>query len=582
MKENRRNSNSSRSISIMILTITILANILVTFLATFYEHDYDEHIHWNLYVNDVPVGSGAGNNPYVNVGEPLNEGDVLRMETVLPDLGEISFPAFQMRAQYCAVQVLVDDLIYKEYDMDKYRKGSYIGANNYLVSLPEDYAGRRIQLRVHCQADNVSVPLYNLIFDSEPNLRYIFLHMVFLPISSGAVLLLLGGILLIISLSFSINNRMFLSHSLSALMTTGMGAMLHSHFGITAIYWDGMNVSLLYYVSSMLVLLVAGIWSGRILDKLYRFLHRCIIWTYGIYVLLRILLHAAGLLWIHEYFGLELVAGLFLLLPIFLDRRKAAREGTEWFDDSWKLQIFGMKASFLFDIVAYSCTMLGSMFFKDFHNLLIMVEIIALTGGMMIFPVCQLVNFLRFSTESFRRNEEFDDLTRVAFEDVLTRLPNRASLNRQVMSYENAKMDYTIVSIDVNGLKHTNDTYGHAEGDKLLKGFAQALKNVIGRNGFCCRTGGDEFLILIPESLAQAENDLLRLSGMLEEMNEREKHPWKYEAAYGCALRGEADSFHEAYLLADQRMYEKKRKQKAKHSAGEKNGRSRKPSHERG
>nr|MCR4587128.1 GGDEF domain-containing protein [Lachnospiraceae bacterium] len=128
--------------------------------------------------------------------------------------------------------------------------------------------------------------------------------------------------------------------------------------------------------------------------------------------------------------------------------------------------------------------------------------------------------------------------------------------------YENNNIDYCIISIDVNGLKATNDTYGHLEGDNLLKGFADALRSVVGRNGFCCRTGGDEFLVLLPESVSQAETDMLRFMGLLEDKNERESHLWKYKAAHGCAMRGEADSFHEAYLLADQRMYEKKRKMK--------------------
>ena len=51
--------------------------------------------------------------------------------------------------------------------------------------------------------------------------------------------------------------------------------------------------------------------------------------------------------------------------------------------------------------------------------------------------------------------------------------------------------------LDLNNLKHTNDTLGHEEGDKLIVDFADILRNTIGSSGVLFRWGGDEFVVFV-------------------------------------------------------------------------------------
>jgi diguanylate cyclase (GGDEF)-like protein len=90
-------------------------------------------------------------------------------------------------------------------------------------------------------------------------------------------------------------------------------------------------------------------------------------------------------------------------------------------------------------------------------------------------------------------------LRRAAEHDVLTGLPNRAALRRRYEAGRAAGRPDTLVLLDLNDFKEVNDTYGHPVGDRLLVEVARRLaeERPIGSAG---RLGGDEFLILLPDS----------------------------------------------------------------------------------
>ena len=69
------------------------------------------------------------------------------------------------------------------------------------------------------------------------------------------------------------------------------------------------------------------------------------------------------------------------------------------------------------------------------------------------------------------------------------------------------------IMVDLDRFKEINDTYGHPEGDRALRGVAQCLRDSFGQNGLIGRLGGDEFAVLLCEdmSLAELEVDLKHL-----------------------------------------------------------------------
>ena len=85
-------------------------------------------------------------------------------------------------------------------------------------------------------------------------------------------------------------------------------------------------------------------------------------------------------------------------------------------------------------------------------------------------------------------------LEQIAYTDLLTGVKNRAAFDRDLRELPASRYgDIRIVGFDVNNLKHTNDTYGHMAGDKLIIAAARIISEAFRNEGTCYRIGGDEF-----------------------------------------------------------------------------------------
>jgi len=90
----------------------------------------------------------------------------------------------------------------------------------------------------------------------------------------------------------------------------------------------------------------------------------------------------------------------------------------------------------------------------------------------------------------------------LSFHDSLTGLYNRTYLNKYLETF----MPYPTIalfSFDIDKLKYTNDTYGHAEGDNLIRSVAMILRKCLREDDIVIRMGGDEFIAILPNCDAQ-------------------------------------------------------------------------------
>ncbi len=148
----------------------------------------------------------------------------------------------------------------------------------------------------------------------------------------------------------------------------------------------------------------------------------------------------------------------------------------------------------------------------------------------------------------------------ISFHDQLTGLYNRNFFNEEIQRLDTSrKLPLSIIMSDLNDLKYINDNYGHKLGDEFLKTYAQILKNNSRQEDIIARWGGDEFVILLPNTGQKiTENLIERIKKAVAQVNIEGE---KLNIACGYAIKdSEKQDIEEVFKKADDKMYENKKK----------------------
>lgn len=144
--------------------------------------------------------------------------------------------------------------------------------------------------------------------------------------------------------------------------------------------------------------------------------------------------------------------------------------------------------------------------------------------------------------------------------DHLTGLYNRRMWDRQTASLKNDGHAYNVLALDIDHFKRVNDTYGHANGDLVLKQFADILLEETRPHDLVARIGGEEFMILVNHlSPAKAEKVAQRIRSRIENsyFELDEGPPIRVTSSIGIS-HGAAISIQVMTEAADKALYEAK------------------------
>lgn len=159
------------------------------------------------------------------------------------------------------------------------------------------------------------------------------------------------------------------------------------------------------------------------------------------------------------------------------------------------------------------------------------------------------------------------ELEKMAFLDPLTALPNRRYFDevvkKEVAQIRRSARQSCLIILDVDHFKNVNDTFGHTTGDEVLCQMAQLLQQSLRQTDMIARFGGEEFIILLPDTqLASGGQVADKLRQLIENHSFRaEGHAIRITASFGVALlRLPQRRQSNYYAECDKALYQAKQK----------------------
>jgi len=157
------------------------------------------------------------------------------------------------------------------------------------------------------------------------------------------------------------------------------------------------------------------------------------------------------------------------------------------------------------------------------------------------------------------RKRAEDRLRYISTHDVLSQLYNRAFFEEELNRLQSGRQfPLSIVVIDIDRMKSTNDAYGHAAGDDLVRRTAEVLRQVFRVEDIAARIGGDEFAVLLPYVDASEAQQIIRRVHVALDSHNRHHPRSALEFSIGIATGYRGCSLNKLLEQADRRMYEDK------------------------
>ncbi|MEG0641952.1 MAG: diguanylate cyclase [Clostridium sp.] len=156
------------------------------------------------------------------------------------------------------------------------------------------------------------------------------------------------------------------------------------------------------------------------------------------------------------------------------------------------------------------------------------------------------------------KKQKQNEIAYLSYHDQLTGLYNRHFFQEELIRLDaKQSLPLSLVMLDVNGLKLTNDAFGHQMGDKLLGIFADTMKKVCREDDIISRIGGDEFVLILPKT-SHKETELI-VKQILSELEQRRLNEIIISVSIGWEIKtSQEQNTMDVFAKAEEHMYRKK------------------------
>lgn len=494
----------------------------------------------------------------------VNRGDKIVIMYVLPDY-DIGQAELTFLSYHCAVKVYVGSEMLYQYKEPYYSSRRLIGSGYHFIQLPDDYAGQRLLIELEVVADNAFTSLEPVTIQVSGNSfralicnnRLDFLITIFLMVF-GAVVVVFATFAVFYNKSFS-RLLWFGAFSLT------IGLWLCTNYKFMQLFTNNLQVNTeMEYISLYaLPIMALGFFHGYASEaKWERVIFDVLEGYFTAFFLTTLVLNYTGVAAFHRLlvtFHISLSIGIvFVVWLAILHLKRNRRE-----DKHVLIAIIVITLFAGVDMVRYNLQ-------KYLDPTGVRTNSYLATGAFALVLIA-LASYISYIFDHLYEEAEKGFLTRLAYSDALTNICNRAKCEEEMQKVETENRRFSIISFDINNLKEINDSLGHPAGDRLLKDFARLLAKCFAGRNTVGRMGGDEFIVILPHTdMNEIEQRIKALVKGMDNQNTREGNV-KISASWGIAAstevkRGKASA---TYKLADDRMYEMKRKYKAENPAAE-------------
>ena len=506
---------------------------------------------WSISFSDVHLSALEHVSDF-RVPSNIQPGDTIIYER---DMKNDSIPlptTLRFHAYHVAVAVYVDSVCYYRYGFERFKEGKLVGSGIHLVNMPEFIDNHKIRVVtvVTEKAAAKSVASIELL---RSNSMTDYFAKNFDSLTIGIFLIFFGMIAFITGCCAVGFDRAYYRLILIGLFASLMGLWTLNYakciqvFSVNYAMDTALEYISLYLAAIPFGLLVVNMRAGKIAKWKLNVLKGIVVFGVLFFVVTTILHvtdvahYPAFLFAYHLYILLSFLFMVFF--RVFYERGAGLQE---------KILTSGTVVFVLFGI--------ADLFRYNVQNLFGLeksfLDATCLPVGTLLFIVLLMVGYLVYMYGELMDKTEKEVLRQIAYRDALTGIYNRAKCERifEILNHEDN--DYAIVSIDVNGLKYVNDTFGHSAGDKLLCSFAEVFKEAFEGVGTTIRMGGDEFVAIIrTEHLSDLNNALKKM--VVLEKDAKLSIPVALNVAYGYSVRrrGDAVTAMDVYRMADANMY---------------------------